>query len=435
MCVPRIARISLLSTLLGASASATEAQLLWSDEFDSGVAPDSSVWSYDLGANGWGNQELQEYVDDLDNARIADGKLVITARRSAEGTSPAAFSSARLRTQDKVMVKYGHIEARIRVPDLADGLWPAFWALGNNFGQVGWPSCGEIDIMEMGWRDAARDGVVNRWLSSAAHWESGGGHVFYDRAYDRQRAEATGLNEDYHLFSMDWTPSAITTYLDGREIWAMDIDAENCGDCEAFHQPHFMILNLAVGGSYTGRLTEDLITAPLPAEMKVDYVRIYDNGFTEVSGPGIEADPSIIGPAHSGSWYQPEQDGHGFSMEFGHTPDGSPQAVVYWFTYDALGNPIFMLGTGTPAGNRVEIAFHSPVGMVFGEFLPETVSREDGGTAVIEFSDRENATFNYMPSEFTTTQWGHSEVVDLPLVKLFGIDAAKSFEPSTQEAR
>jgi hypothetical protein len=83
----------------------------------------------------------------------------------------------------------------------------------------------------------------------------------------------------------------------------------------------------------------------------------------------------------------------------------------------------------------VEIAFHSPVGMVFGEFLPETVSREDGGTAVIEFSDRENATFNYMPSEFTTTQWGHSEVVDLPLVKLFGIDAAKSFEPSTQEAR
>ena len=122
-------------------------------------------------------------------------------------------------------------------------------------------------------------------------------------------------------------------------------------------------------------------------------------------------------------------------MEFGHTLDGSPLAVVYWFTYDALGNPIFMLGTGSPAGNRVEIAFHSPVGMVFGEFLPETVSREDGGTAVIEFTDRENATFNYTPSEFTVTQWGHGEVVDLALIKLFGIDAAKSFKLPAQEAR
>lgn len=435
MCVPHITRISLLSALFGASVSTIEAQVLWSEEFDSGVAPDPSVWSYDLGANGWGNQELQEYVDDLDNAHIADGTLVITARRSAGGTSPAAFTSARLRTQDKVMVKYGTIEARIRVPDLADGLWPAFWTLGNNFGQVGWPLCGEVDIMEMGWKDAVRDGVVNRWLNSAAHWESGGRHAFYGRTYEPQRVEAFDLNEDYHLFSMNWTPNTITTYLDGREIWVMDIGAENCADCEAFHEPHFMILNLAVGGNFTGRLTEDLITAPLPAEMKVDYVRVYDNGFTELSGPGVEPDPAIIGPAHSGSWYQPEQSGHGFSMEFGQTLDGSPLAVVYWFTYDALGNPIFMLGTGSPAGNRVEIAFHSPVGMVFGEFLPETVSREDGGTAVIEFTDRENATFNYTPSEFTVTQWGHGEVVDLALIKLFGIDAAKSFELPAQEAR
>jgi len=424
----------LLLTLAGSGIASTPAfaQLLWSDEFNEGVAPDPAFWSYDLGANGWGNQELQEYTDDLANARIADGNLVITARKTAEGTSPAGFSSARLRTQDKVMFKYGTIEARIKVPDIANGLWPAFWTLGNNFGQVGWPDCGALDILEMGWKDAVSDGVVNRWLSSAAHWKNGGAYAFYGRTYNQQLIESTNLNLDYHVFSMNWTPNTITTYLDGRELWTMNISTADCSDCEEFHQPHFMILNLAVGGSFTGQFTEGQITAPLPAEMKVDYVRIYDNGFTELSGTGIEPDPAIIGPAHSGSWFQPDQSGHGFSMEFGQTADGTPLAVVYWYTYDNQGNPIFMLGTGTPQEDRVEIALLSPVGMIFGDFVPATVTNEDGGSAVIVFSDRDNATFSYTPSAFTTNQWGHSAIVAVPLVKLFGIDAAKSFSQPGQ---
>jgi len=103
---------------------------------------------------------------------------------------------------------------------------------------------------------------------------------------------------------------------------------------------------------------------------------------------------------------------------------------VYWYTYDVLGNPIFMLGLGEPVGNRVALEFESPVGMKYGDFDPDSVTREIGGTAVIEFSDRSNATFSYTPSEFSTTQWGHVAGIDaLPLVKLFGIAADTDFQP------
>lgn len=414
---------------LALTARPALAQLLWSDEFDSGSAPNPAVWSHDLGAGGWGNQELQEYTADPANARITEGNLVITARQKLVGSTPVGFTSARLRTEDKLMFRYGTIEARIKVPDLENGLWPAFWTLGNNFAQVGWPMCGELDIMEMGWRDAVRDGLVNRWVGAAAHWENQGSNALFGRVYSPQLAEAADLNGEYHILSMDWTPAAVKTYLDGREIFAMDISSQNCADCEEFHQPHFVILNMAVGGTFTGLTSAGQITAPLPAEMRIDYVRIYDNGFTELSGSALTAEPPAIGPAHSGSWYWPEQSGHGFSMEFGEQADGSPLAVVYWYTYDVLGNPLFMIGTGTPAGNRVEIEFISPVGMIYGEFDPDRVLRESGGSAVFEFADRDNATFSYAPSDFSTAAWGHGPIDALPLIKLFGIPAPDAFSP------
>ncbi len=146
---------------------------------------------------------------------------------------------------------------------------------------------------------------------------------------------------------------------------------------------------------------------------------LYDN---------IEVDLMEIGPAHSGSFYNEDQSGHGFSIEFGQLADGTPLGVVYWYTYDDQGNPIFMIGNGTPEGNRLEITFLSPNGMVYGVFDPNTVERPDGGTAVFEFSGRDNATFSYTPSDFSDTTWGHTTpIVDLPLVKLFGIPADKNF--------
>ena len=141
--------------------------------------------------------------------------------------------------------------------------------------------------------------------------------------------------------------------------------------------------------------------------------------------------PMEIGPAHSGSFFNAGQSGHGFSIEFGELSPGVPFAVVYWYTYDDAGNPIFMLGNGTPEGNTVNITFESPVGMVYGEFDPDTVVREPGGTAVFEFSDRDSAIFSYMPSAFSETNWGHTTpIVDLPLVKVFGIPADKYFPTS-----
>ena len=270
---PRIARRSgplcgLLLLLLGAPLHAQDT-LVWSEEFDSGDAPDPAVWSYDLGASGWGNRELQEYTDDAQNAFIENGQLVI---RVLEQDSGAPYTSARIRTQDKVMVRYGTIEARVKVPDLADGLWPAFWTLGNNFSEVGWPACGELDILEMGHTSAIRDNVVNQRVGSAAHWENNDNYATYGLFFDSPQR----LDDDFHLFRMEWTPDLVRTFVDDNKIWEMRIDSASCSDCTEFHEPHFMILNLAVGGNYTGILNEAGITASLPAEMHIDYVRVYE---------------------------------------------------------------------------------------------------------------------------------------------------------------
>lgn len=422
--------VALVMMIASASAQVTSGDLLWSDEFDSGMQPNVNHWSYDIGTgvNGWGNWELQEYTDSTDNARIEDGDLVIEVRERRVGSTRTGFTSARIKTQDKVMFKYGYVEAKIKMPDLRNGLWPAFWTLGNNFSQVGWPSSGELDIVEMGWRDAVRDGLVNRWVSSTAHWENNGQHALFGRTYSPGLVEPQDLTGEYQVFSMDWTPTEVTTYLNGKKLWAMDISPSSCTDCTEFHQPHFLILNVAVGGTYPNMSNQAQVTAPLPAKMQVDYVRIYDNGFTEVSGPGVVERTPAIGPGHSGSWYQATQDGHGFALEFGQTPDGNPLAVAYWYIYDDMGNPIFLVGSGVPEDNRVTINFVSPVGMIFGEFDPADVVRESGGVGVFEFSSNSEGTFSYTPSEFTTTAWGHEAITELPIQKLFGVTAPDNFE-------
>lgn len=407
-----------LSGLLAVTGNIAFAQVLWSEEFDSGTSPDSTVWSYDLGDTGWGNSELQEYTSASQNVRIENGNLVITVQKNESG-----FTSARIRTEDKLTFKYGTIEALIKIPDLADGLWPAFWTLGNNFSQVGWPFCGELDIMEMGSGSAILAGVINRRVSSAAHWDNLGTQALYTRAIDAP----SDLDDGFHMFTMDWTPERITTYIDGQQIWTIYIKSDACADCSEFHQPHFIILNMAVGGNYTGLFNANQISAATPAEMLVDYVRIYDNGFTELSGSAINEDSPGVGPEYSGSWYNPGQSGHGFSMEFAELSDGSTQAVIYWYTYDNQGNPIFLVGNGIADGYTLEIQFQSPYGMKYGEFDPDSVVRANAGIGRFDFSDPDNTTFSYTPSDFSTQNWGHSTPIDsLPLVKLFSIPVSNA---------
>lgn len=247
---------------------------IWSEEFDSGTAPDGDIWSYDLGDGGWGNNELQTYTRDAANVRIERGQLIITAVKQDN-----RFTSARIKTEDKFTFKYGTLEARIQVPDLGNGLWPAFWALGHNFSSIGWPACGEIIVMEMGVEGAINAGVANRRITSAAHWECNNTHETDGATLDYPH----DMNGSFHIYRMEWTPTDLSTYVDDVRIWTMDITG-----IPAMHKPYFLLLNLAVGGVHTGICDAGDITAPVPAEYRVDYIRIFDNGFSVLGGSSVQ---------------------------------------------------------------------------------------------------------------------------------------------------
>ena len=271
------------------------AQVIWSDEFDTGTAPDSTVWTIETGAGGWGNQELQEYTSNPENVRVEGGNLIITAI-STDVTigrpGSKSFTSGRMKTQDKFTFQYGTIEASIKTPDLADGLWPAFWTLGSDISSAGWPACGEIDIVEMGFADAIAAGLVNRRVGSAVHWDVNGSYATYGLTHDA----SSDLNGSFHTYRMEWTPTMISTYIDDVMMWAFDISDPASFGGEEFHQPHFIILNLAVGGILTDIYGSADITAPFPAEYVVDYIRISDNGYTILGGSSVGGGGENLAP-------------------------------------------------------------------------------------------------------------------------------------------
>lgn len=320
--------------------SAGAQTLIWSDEFNSGTAPDSAVWSYDLGSGGWGNSELQTYTSDPANVAVSNGCLYIKAVKTLLKGGRASFTSTRIRTQDKLTVQYGTIEMRAKIPNLANGLWPAFWMLGQNFPTAGWPACGEVDIAEMGYASAIAAGVVNRRVGSASHWDYNGSYAFYDLSYDAP----SDLNDgQFHLFRIEWTPTMIYTYVDNHQIWAFDISNPSGFSGEEFHQPYFMILNLAVGGSLTGITSSSGVTAPFPAELVVDYIRVYNNGFTVLGG-------SVIGGGGGGTQT------HVNSIVPGSTGGGTKKkATATVVIYDENSNPVSgatVTGTFTGSHNQ-----------------------------------------------------------------------------------
>ena len=272
------------------SVCAHAQQLLWSEEFNSGSLPNSEIWSYDTGDSGWGNAELQDYTTSSSNVKVENGNLVITAIKSGN-----YISSGRIKTIDKFHFKYGTVEARIQTPDLENGLWPAFWLMGNNYSQVGWPLCGEIDVMEMGSASAISDGVINRRVSSAAHWHPQGDYPQY--TYSRSRTMLSDIDNTYVIYRMEWTPTEIKTYINNQWIWTIDTTPS---DLFMFQESFFFILNLAVGGNYPGIWNKSQITAlngsnNYQAEYKVDYIRIYDNGYTELGGTSQATQDPYLG--------------------------------------------------------------------------------------------------------------------------------------------
>lgn len=249
--------------------------LIWSDEFN-GTEIDRSIWSNQCGNSGFGNGEFQCYTDLPTNSRVEAGSLVLQARREVkEGKN---FTSARLTTLGKFAFQYGSIEARIKLPDVYKGLWPAFWLMGTNLGRDGWPKCGEIDIMEVGSKEGWSTGTANSKLSGAVHWDASG-QADYGVMKDYP---ATPFNTAFHTYRLDWTPTSLTMTFDGDKYYEI---AQNA-TMEEFKAPQFILLNLAVGGFNFAQITNEAdITATFPAKMEVDYIRLYSNADTKIFTP------------------------------------------------------------------------------------------------------------------------------------------------------
>lgn len=238
----------------------SEWKLVWSDEFNYSGLPDRAKWSFEVGGKGWGNNELQYYTDaDTNNALVKNGYLNITARKDTKGANQ--YTSARLITKGKSLFKYGKIEVRAKLPQ-GVGTWPAIWMLGDNIAEVGWPDCGEIDIME-------HVGFKKDSIFGSLHTKS------FNHVIGTQITQGVFIKNPYlefHIFSIEWSSEKISFFLDNKKY----IEFTNVYKTEdewPFNKSFFMILNLAIGGNWGGQGGVD--NAIFPATMQVDYIRVY----------------------------------------------------------------------------------------------------------------------------------------------------------------
>ncbi len=306
--------------LLSSCAPKDSYTLVWEDTFDADTL-NTAYWNIEDNARGGGNYEMQYYSPrnvSIENHPVTGERcLVLSARREDYGNRPA--TSARLNTQDKVTVQYGKIEARIAFPNTADGLWPAFWMLGNDIardlgnddtvdscaaelaqsGQVVWPRCGELDIVEMGHQDGIAKGLQDRYFNGAAHW----GESFNNGRYPNKAGVCEApysVQDGFHLFTLVWSEDSLAMYLDQDrfpeaapyfELSLRDKALNQPG--HYFNKPFYILLNLAVGGHFPGMPTSpkypEQVTADdpnfqrisalpadgTPVKMYVDYVRVY----------------------------------------------------------------------------------------------------------------------------------------------------------------
>ena len=241
-------------------------QLVWSDEFNGtdGSAPDATKWAIQTGGDGWGNHELEYYTARPQNVQVSGGKLVITAAKEdytgSDGVS-RNYTSARMQTKGLFSQQYGRFEAKIKVPK-GQGMWPAFWMLGNNIDTAGWPACGEIDIMENIGKEPA---IVHGTLHAPGYPSAG-----YSAAYT---LPSGAFSDDFHVFAVEWEPQQLRMYVDGTLYGTYTQSGSPAPSNWPFStQPFFVLLNLAVGGDWPG--TPDG-TTQFPQQMLVDYVRVY----------------------------------------------------------------------------------------------------------------------------------------------------------------
>lgn len=236
-------------------------KLIWSDEFNGpDNAPiDQSKWSFETGGTGWNQNELQYYTDSTSNAHIENGNLLITGRN--ESYLGNQYTSARLFSKGKFEQMYGRFEARIKIPT-GQGLWPAFWLVGNDIYTVNWPQCGEIDIMEH----------VNREAAVSAHMHGPGYYskMAFGKAYTLPTLEDFGAN--FHVYAVEWEPDILRFFVDDIMYYSVSKSDLPAGRQWVFDHPYYILLNLAIGGNWPGAPDN---TTVFPAVMYVDYVRVF----------------------------------------------------------------------------------------------------------------------------------------------------------------
>jgi beta-glucanase (GH16 family) len=263
-------------------------KLVWEDLFN-GTKLDKNFWNIEVNGEGGGNNEVQYYRAEnvsLGKEPVTNSScLILTAKKEAFGGKQA--TSGRINTSGKKSFQYGKIEARIKLPPTANGLWPAFWLLGENFASIGWPDCAEIDVLEMGSAEGIANRTQDRHLIGAAHW----GEVLPDGAhpyYAKTLVSGKSLQDDFHLYTLIWDETAIKMFIDldknpnAAPYYVMNINVYSgpypVGDY--FHEPFHILLNLAIGGNFTGIWDIGQVTAlnarnNYEAKMYVDFVKVY----------------------------------------------------------------------------------------------------------------------------------------------------------------
>lgn len=246
---------------------ASERELVWADEFNYQGLPDPSKWSYEQGY--LRNHEAQFYTRARpENARVENGLLILEARKdffpipvgtpNSQGRKVADYTSASLNTLGKFSFLYGRLEMCAKLPH-GKGTWPAFWTLGENIAKVGWPLCGEMDVMELVGKEPDE-------IHATAHWKGGGGHEASGKQTHVEKTDA-----DFHVYAMDWSPERIDFFVDDRLYQSVPVEKAGMGADNPFRKPQYLLLNFAVGGDWGGEIDDRV----LPQQYLIDYVRVY----------------------------------------------------------------------------------------------------------------------------------------------------------------
>ena len=252
-------KLSIIVLLTGivCTAQVKKGKLIWEENFN-GKALNEKVWNYELGNGcpnicGWGNNERQVYTKN--NHKLSDGKLVVTVKKDGD-----TYTSTRITTAGTKEFKYGYIETRAKLP-VGQGIWPAFWMLGSNIKQVGWPMAGEIDILEYVGKEPDQ-------VFTSLHTKDSHGNTI-----NTKKTEIKDIEEGFHTYAINWTEDKIEFFVDDKSVYTF-APATKSTEVWPYNQPFYFIINVAVGGNFGGPEVDDKI---FPQEFVIDYVRVYAN--------------------------------------------------------------------------------------------------------------------------------------------------------------